>query len=106
MHPDQAMSSTPRGLGNVGASLSGPKVASPVENELSSLGNSTEQLSDVVNTLFSRLSPLLRNVPGGNASTGKEAVELSPIPQVIRQNREKVMMNVFAIRELLERLEL
>jgi hypothetical protein len=37
---------------------------------------------------------------------GKDQVELTPLPQAIRVNKEKVQMNVASIRDLLDRLEL
>jgi len=83
-----------------------PKVASPLENELQGLQNATEQLNDTVNALYSRLASVLRQSTPETMVTGKDQVELSPIPQSIRVQKEGVLRNVFAIRDLLDRLEL
>ena len=94
------------GLGQVGNSLTAtPRVAGVVENEIQGLQNATEQLSDTVNALCERLTPILRQ-PNPESNSGKDQVELSPLPQTIRVQKEGVLRNVFTIRNLLDRLEL
>src|SRR3990167_7710704 len=96
------------GTGLSGASNLTPKASSPLENELQGLKNETKQLSNIIDTLCSRLSLVTRQ-PNENKiaeKSEKDQVELSPIPQSIRVQKENILRNVFIIRDLLDRLEL
>lgn len=82
-----------------------PRVASVIENEIQGLFTQTDNLSDIVNTLFERLNPLLRN-SNPMTSEKKDEIELTPLAQQIRINKYKVANNVEALKDLLDRLDL
>ena len=83
-----------------------PKVASPLENEIQGLFALTDQLTGIVNALFARLTPALRQPEPKEEVTGKDQQILSPLPGQIRTNKEAVFRNVLAIKDLLDRLEI
>ena len=83
-----------------------PKVASPLENEIQGLFALTDQLTGIVNALFARLTPVLRQSEPKEEVTGKDQMSLSPLLSQIRENKEAVLRNVLTIKELLDRLEL
>ncbi len=85
---------------------SAPRVMSSTESELQGLQGATEQLSDTVNALYARLTSALRQPNPETGRDGKDQVELAPLPQSIRVQKEGVLRNVYAIRDLLDRLEL
>ena len=95
---------TTNGSGLAGSST--PKVASPLENEVQGLFDSTYQLTEIVKVLFERLTPALRQPELKDEVSGKNQSALSPLPHQIRENKEVVFMNVFAIKNLLDRLEI
>lgn len=82
------------------------KKDSQVTMELKQLAENTEQLQQLCNQLYDRLSSVMRTQPGENAREGKPQSELAELPSTIREQRYVVQNATLQLRDILDRLEL
>jgi hypothetical protein len=82
-----------------------------IENEMQVLRKRQDELSDIVETLESRLSPILKrsNVSTGAGKIGEIARPLvdgmSPLAENITVSGDRIQIIIMRIEELMQRLE-